>query len=98
MRYQSIFGFAALAFGISGAADPLTPIHEKGRCAFRSTCGKKGFFGKELPCVDNGVAHDPASEAGLREELVDLCGEEWNEGPVCCTLAQVSFCYVKWDV
>lgn len=75
---------AALA---SANASPLTPKHEAGRCAFRGQCGKQSFFGKELPCVDNDVAKDPDAE--LRKELVDLCGAEWNQGPVCCTLEQV---------
>lgn len=75
---------AALA---SASASPYTPKHEAGRCAFRGQCGKQSFFGKELPCVDNDLAKDPDAE--LRKELVDLCGAEWGEGPVCCTLEQV---------
>lgn len=77
---------AALVGSVLGD-DPYTPIHEPGRCAFRGTCGKKGFFGKELPCLDNGLAHKPDDD--LRKELVELCGPEWSEGPVCCTLKQV---------
>ncbi|KAM3508380.1 hypothetical protein MY10362_001225 [Beauveria mimosiformis] len=79
---------AALAIGTAlVSASKYTPKHEQGRCAFRGQCGKQSFFGKELPCVDNGLAQDP--EAELRSELIDLCGEEWREGPVCCTLPQV---------
>jgi len=37
--------------------------------------------------VDNGVAEDPDKE--LRDELVELCGPKWAEGPVCCELEQV---------
>lgn len=69
-------------------AELYTPKHEPGRCAFRGHCGKQSFFGKELPCVDNELAQDPDEE--LRNELVDLCGQKWKTGPVCCTLEQVS--------
>lgn len=90
MHHQAITARLATAVVLGAAlasAKPYTPKHEQGRCAFRGQCGKQSFFGKELPCVDNGLAHDP--EAELRRELIDLCGEEWSEGPVCCTLPQV---------
>lgn len=77
---------ALLLFGLA-SAEPYTPKHEPGRCAFRGHCGKQSLFGKELPCVDNDLAKDP--DAQLRDELVDLCGEKWRTGPVCCTLEQV---------
>ena len=70
-----------------------TPKHEPGRCAFRGHCGKQSFFGKELPCVDNEPAQDPDEE--LRKELVDLCGDKWATGPVCCELEQVSRVFVS---
>ena len=82
-------GLAALLFGASVSAESHTPKHELGRCAFRGQCGKQSFFGKELPCVDNGLAEDPSDD--LRKELVELCGPQWSEGPVCCNLDQVSF-------
>lgn len=91
MRHQAVsFRLAVVVVTISTAlasAKSYTPKHEAGRCAFRGQCGKQSFFGKELPCVDNGFAQDP--EAQLRKELVELCGDEWLEGPVCCTLPQV---------
>lgn len=74
--------------GAAISAAQYTPKHEPGRCAFRGQCGKQSFFGKELPCVDNEMAHEP--EERLRNELVGLCGQEWSEGPVCCTLDQVN--------
>ncbi|CAG9988476.1 unnamed protein product [Clonostachys byssicola] len=77
---------ALLTASVSGA-QKLTPVHEPGRCAFRGHCGKQSFFGKELPCVDNGLAKDPDEE--FRKELVELCGEKWSTGPVCCELDQV---------
>ncbi|CAM1505688.1 Fc.00g113250.m01.CDS01 [Cosmosporella sp. VM-42] len=86
-RVAPQLGALALLLTGLGNAEPWTPKHEAGRCAFRGHCGKQGLFGKELPCVDNGPAEDP--EAELRDELVDLCGEKWRTGPVCCTLEQV---------
>lgn len=69
------------------SAEPYTPIHEAGRCAIRGTCGKKSFFGSELPCPDNDVAREP--ESAVRKQLVGLCGPKWSEGPVCCESAQL---------
>lgn len=71
----------------SAAAEALTPVHEAGRCAIRGHCGSKSFFGKPLPCVDNGVAAEP--DAKLRKQLTDLCGPKWSDGPVCCNSEQV---------
>lgn len=82
-----MLGAAGLMLTASTTAQLLTPKHEAGRCAFRDHCGKQSFFGKELPCVDNGLAQDPDEE--LRKELVDLCGAKWEDTPVCCTLDQV---------
>lgn len=66
----------------------FTNIHELGRCAIRGHCGKKSFFGGELPCPDNELAKQP--EAAVRKKLVDLCGSKWEQGPVCCEDEQVS--------
>src|SRR5258707_719982 len=63
-----------------------TSIHEAGRCAIRGNCGSEGF-GPQLPCPDNDVATEPTNE--LRTSLVDICGDEWSEGKVCCTLEQL---------
>lgn len=65
-----------------------TKIHEKGRCAIRGHCGKKSFFGGELPCPDNGLAKEP--EDKVRDRLVSLCGDKWKHGPVCCEDEQVN--------
>jgi Niemann-Pick C1 protein len=70
-----------------GSAEPYTPKHEAGRCAIRGHCGKKSFFGKQLPCVDNELAEEP--DEALRQSIVGLCGEKWSSGPVCCTSEQV---------
>lgn len=66
---------------------PFTPQHEAGRCSLRGNCGKASFFGPELPCVDNGLAEEPADD--VREQLVEICGPKWNTGPVCCAGEQV---------
>ena len=86
-RVAPLLGAAALHLAVASATQPYTPEHEAGRCAFRGHCGKQSFFGKELPCVDNGLAEDPDED--LRKELIDLCGSKWSDGPVCCTLEQV---------
>lgn len=88
MRHPSSFlGATALLVASLSLAKEFTPKHAPGTCAFRGHCGKQSFFGKELPCVDNGPASDPDGE--LRRELVELCGEKWRDGPVCCELEQV---------
>ncbi|KAI1941957.1 niemann-Pick type C- protein 1 [Ophidiomyces ophidiicola] len=69
-------------------AEGETKLHEKGRCAIRGHCGKKSFFGGELPCADNGLAKEP--EQKVRDKLVALCGRKWENGPVCCEDDQVS--------
>jgi Niemann-Pick C1 protein len=74
------------------AAQGVTEIHEEGRCAIRGHCGKKGFFGGELPCPDNGLAREP--DDAVREKLVALCGDKWAEGPVCCEDEQVRALFV----
>jgi len=76
-----------LGHATTTAAEPFTPIHEAGRCAIRGHCGSKGFFGKQLPCPDNGLAEEPDKE--LRDQLVEFCGPKWSSGPVCCDLEQV---------
>ncbi|KAL9086114.1 MAG: hypothetical protein Q9159_004349 [Coniocarpon cinnabarinum] len=80
------YGLPTLA-ALAVAFDGETTRHENGRCAIRGHCGKQSFFGKELPCPDNGLATDPSSD--LRQKIVDTCGEKWNSGPVCCAEDQV---------
>ncbi|KAG6855074.1 hypothetical protein C0991_006003 [Blastosporella zonata] len=53
----------------------------------RDSCGKKGFFGKDLPCPYDGVPVEPEDDA--RALLVQVCGSEFAEGPTCCTTDQV---------
>ncbi|KAJ5172033.1 NPC intracellular cholesterol transporter 1-related protein 1 [Penicillium capsulatum] len=87
-------GLAAAAVGLGSllqaplvGAQGETKIHEKGRCAIRGHCGKQSIFGGELPCPDNGLAHQP--EDPVRQKLVNLCGSKWEEGPVCCLDEQI---------
>lgn len=90
MRHRAagwLAGAAAFLLTTTASAEPYTPKHEPGRCAFRGSCGKQSLFGKELPCVDNGLAEDPDEQ--LRKELVEVCGDKWKEGPVCCKLDQL---------
>lgn len=68
-------------------AELPTPKHERGRCAIRGHCGKTGFFGRQLPCPDNGEAKE--ADPALRDKLVDLCGKKWEDTPVCCLEEQV---------
>lgn len=80
---------ASAAFApLVNAESNLTEKHEAGRCAIRGNCGKQGFFGSDLPCPDNGLAEDPS--AAVRKRLVDLCGDKWDDGKVCCKEEQVS--------
>lgn len=78
---------AILTAGPLFAVSQTTQIHGQGRCAIRGHCGKKGFFGKELPCPDNGEAAAPSKE--LREKLTELCGPKWSGTDVCCDEEQV---------
>ena len=81
---------AANIVGTANATgDGLPQRHEAGRCAMRGSCGKQGFFGSDLPCPDNGRAEEPDKD--VRARLVSICGEKWNEGPVCCKEEQASF-------
>jgi Niemann-Pick C1 protein len=87
--YTNLILLASALFAPStqAAGDDLPQKHEAGRCAIRGSCGKDGFFGSKLPCPDNGLAEDPTAD--VRAKLVDLCGEQWAEGQVCCKEEQL---------
>lgn len=70
-----------------------TEKHEAGRCAIKGQCGKKSFFGGELPCPDNSLAEDPDEDT--RKKLVAICGESWKNGDICCDGDQVGYCETK---
>ncbi|KAG2158905.1 patched family-domain-containing protein [Suillus bovinus] len=59
-----------------------------GQCAMRGSCGKKGWFGQELPCPYDGPPVDP-EDSKARDLLVSVCGAQFVEGPTCCTSGQV---------
>lgn len=86
-------GPLALAFGLVplgafvGAKALPTEKHEAGRCAVRGVCKSGGWFSPTLPCADNDPAEAP--DAGLRKKLVEVCGDAYKEGPVCCTEDQL---------
>ncbi|KAH0536925.1 hypothetical protein FGG08_006227 [Glutinoglossum americanum] len=90
LRLRQVLVLCLLAlFAASIAADGgWTQKHEAGRCAIRGHCGKKSLFGKQLPCPDNDLAEEP--EVDVRIKLVDICGDKWAEGPVCCRDDQLS--------
>ncbi|RPA81499.1 multidrug efflux transporter AcrB transmembrane domain-containing protein [Ascobolus immersus RN42] len=85
-------GLLSTAFILSSTVAPvaadITTIHKPGYCAFRGQCGRKSFFGSQLPCPDNGRAEEP--DDTVRQQLVSICGAEWSDGDVCCTKEQLS--------
>ncbi|KAI3335570.1 patched family-domain-containing protein [Ustulina deusta] len=88
-RISSLIGVAAALLVTRSTADELfTPKHEAGRCALRGHCGKKGFFGKALPCVDNGLAETPDDD--FAKEIEELCGPKWKDSKVCCNSEQLN--------
>ncbi|KAK2466511.1 hypothetical protein APHAL10511_002153 [Amanita phalloides] len=66
----------------------LSRFDEVKRCTMRGSCGKKGFFGKPLPCPYDGPPVEPEN-ARARNLLASVCGPDFAEGPVCCTMEQV---------
>lgn len=79
---QPFFTYAS-----SEPSEPITKIHRAGYCAIRGQCGQQSIFGSQLPCPDNGPAKEPSDE--VREKLIEICGDGWREGPVCCEENQV---------
>ncbi|KAI8635664.1 patched family-domain-containing protein [Xylariaceae sp. FL1651] len=87
-RISHLIGAGAVLLAAGTAADELyTPKHEAGRCALRGHCGKKGWFGKALPCVDNGLAEAPDDD--FANEIEELCGPKWKDSKVCCNSEQL---------
>ncbi|KAI1337014.1 patched family-domain-containing protein [Xylariaceae sp. FL0016] len=78
---------AVLLASRASADDLLTPKHEAGRCALRGHCGKKGWFGKQLPCIDNGLAEAPDDD--FAKEIEEVCGPKWKDSKVCCNQEQL---------
>ena len=89
-KLQALSSIALIAFSsaaVLAGDEKWSMKHEKGRCAIRDQCGKKSFFGGELPCPDNGLAREPSDD--VRKKLVGICGYKWREGAVCCEDNQV---------
>ncbi|KAK9451971.1 sterol-sensing domain of SREBP cleavage-activation-domain-containing protein [Limtongia smithiae] len=72
---------------ISLAQAAITDVHEANTCAIYKNCGKKSFFGAQLPCPYNGPAVTP-SDAD-RIDLVGICGIHWAQTDVCCDSDQI---------
>lgn len=83
----SITIIALLSVPASAGDGNWTVKHEKGICAMKGQCGKKSFFGGQLPCPDNTKAEKPDED--VRKKLVEICGDDWSEGSVCCDNDQV---------
>lgn len=89
-RLSSVIAAAALLVATTINAELFTPKHEAGRCAIRGHCGKKSFFGKELPCLDNGLAKAQSEvDDDFATDLEALCGARWKDSKVCCDRTQL---------
>lgn len=62
-------------------------IHEDGYCAMYDNCGKKLFFGSELPCANNTKAVAPDVES--QQLLTEICGTDFAMEKVCCSKNQI---------
>ena len=62
-------------------------IHQEGYCVMYGDCGKKSFFGKELPCARTKEAVTP-SESSI-QILNRICGENFPSSRVCCSENQI---------
>ncbi|KAL9011005.1 MAG: hypothetical protein Q9173_004113 [Seirophora scorigena] len=91
MPFRSFVGLAVILLlsQISTASNDgnWTVKHEAGRCAMKGQCGKKSFFGGQLPCPDNSVAQQP--DEATRKKLIDICGNKWDDGAICCDSEQI---------
>ena len=87
LSFGLCFFFCLILSASASASGNYTTKHEKSRCAIRGQCGKQSIFGGELPCPDNGPAKAPDEK--VRKQLVEICGDEWSEGDVCCDADQI---------
>ena len=83
-----IWIFVFIKSSVLASEETLPVKHEAGRCAIRGQCGKKSFFGGQLPCPDNGLARLPSDDT--RTKLAAVCGSQWKEGAICCDDEQVN--------
>ncbi|GAA6035375.1 hypothetical protein JCM8097_008841 [Rhodosporidiobolus ruineniae] len=86
-----VLGAATFAFASSTSSPPSDPSFERspGRCAMRDSCGRKGAFGGEIPCPDNGSADQHDNDVVYRSTLAQVCGDDFPT-TTCCTLSQLS--------
>ncbi|KAL5488039.1 NCR1 [Sanghuangporus weigelae] len=61
---------------------------DENRCAMRGHCGSKTGWGKQLPCPYDGPPQEVEND-DARNLLVEVCGLQFAEGPVCCTQGQM---------
>lgn len=62
-------------------------IHAPGYCAMYDNCGKKSFFGAELPCPANVKAVEP--DLDTKQLLTSICGAEFPTDQICCSKDQL---------
>lgn len=74
-----------LSLADSSIASSLT--HQPGYCAMYDNCGKKSFFGTELPCPNNTRAIVPDQESV--DLLSSICGADFDTSLVCCSQSQI---------
>ncbi len=79
-RPARVMRLVVLCFLVSAVVG--TQVHSAGHCAIQGQCGKQSLFGKSLPCPYNEAAYSPNDD--IRAKLVNICGEKWQEGPICC--------------
>ena len=65
-----------------------TQKRRKGHCNMRGQCGKTSLFSPDLPCALSELKAETPNDI-LRKSVVDVCGQEYNQGPLCCTQDQV---------
>ncbi|KAJ8518364.1 hypothetical protein ONZ45_g4551 [Pleurotus djamor] len=65
----------------------MTTSDTNGRCSMRGSCGRRGLFGKPLPCPYDGPPVEQDDES--RSLLLSVCGPELVDGPTCCTTDQL---------
>lgn len=70
-----------------GSLESDTYIRQPGYCAMYGNCGKKSFFGSQLPCPANIKAVKPPEES--IDILTRVCGEDFPVERVCCSTEQL---------
>ncbi|KAG8694210.1 hypothetical protein FRC09_009992, partial [Ceratobasidium sp. 395] len=60
-------------------------MSSQGQCSMRGKCGTK--YGKPLPCPYDGPPQELDAEG--QELLASVCGPQFAQGPVCCTMEQI---------